>query len=109
MLLKKRSRVGIIGAGIFGLSCALNLDKSYEVVVFDQGDTIMAGATYANHNRHHYGFHYPRSIETAQQCLESRGQFEEMYGECCLWDFANYYCISKENTLTSPEDYVRFC
>ena len=109
MRLKKRSRVGIIGGGIFGLSCALSLDNTHDVVVFEQGDDILVGATYANHNRHHYGFHYPRSIDTAQQCLESREEFEEVYGECCFWDFANYYCVSKENTLTSPEDYVRFC
>lgn len=109
MRLKKRPRVGIIGSGIFGLSCALSLDGSHDVIVFEQGADILCGATYANHNRHHYGFHYPRSVDTALQCLESRAKFEELYGECCFWDFANYYCVSKENSLTTPKDYLRFC
>lgn len=109
MQLKKRPRVGIIGGGIFGLSCALSLDKSHDVVVFEQGVDILGGATYANHNRHHYGFHYPRSDDTARQCLESRAKFEELYGECCFWDFANYYCVAKENSKTTPQDYLRFC
>jgi len=107
--LKKRPRVGIIGGGIFGLSCALSLDKTHDVVVFEQGDDILCGATYANHNRHHYGFHYPRSVDTARQCLESRAEFEGIYGQCCFWDFANYYCVAKEESLTIPQDYVRFC
>ena len=109
MQLKKRPRVGIIGGGIFGLSCAISLDKTHDVTVFEQGADILGGATYANHNRHHYGFHYPRSDDTALQCLESRAEFEELYGECCFWDFANYYCVAKENSKTTPEDYLRFC
>jgi len=48
MRLKKRPRVGIIGGGIFGLSCALSLDNTHDVVVFEQGDDILVGATYAN-------------------------------------------------------------
>ncbi len=37
MRLKKRPSVGIIGGGIFGLSCALSLDKTHDVTVFEQG------------------------------------------------------------------------
>ncbi len=106
---KNRPRVGIVGGGLFGLSCALSLDKTHDVTVFEQDDDILTGATYANHNRHHYGFHYPRSKATARQCLESRDEFEGTYGECCFWDFANYYCVAKEKSLTTPEGYVRFC
>ncbi|MDD4859937.1 MAG: FAD-dependent oxidoreductase [Dehalococcoidales bacterium] len=109
MHLKKPARVGIIGGGIFGLSCALNLNRTHEVTVFEQGNDILRGATYANHNRHHYGFHYPRSPETARQCLESRALFEETYGECCFMNFADYYGVSRDNSLTTPENYVRFC
>ena len=104
-----KQKVGIIGGGIFGLSCAISLDKTYDVTVFDQAPDIMTGATYANHNRHHLGFHYPRSPETAQQCLKSREDFERIYGACCVNDFANYYCVSKDDSKTSAEDYIRFC
>ena len=70
-----KKKVGIIGGGIFGLSCAINLDRTHDVTVFDQAPDIMMGATYANHNRHHLGYHYPRSPDTALQCLESREDF----------------------------------
>lgn len=104
-----KKKVGIIGGGIFGLSCAINLDKTYDITVFDQASDIMTGATYANHNRHHLGYHYPRSPETAQQCLESREDFERIYKDCCVNNFASYYCVSKKDSKTSAEDYVRFC
>ncbi len=107
--MNNRPRVGVIGGGIFGLSCAINLDVDYDVTVFEQGSKILFGATYANHNRHHYGFHYPRSIETAQQCLESSIEFEALYGDCIIWNFDNYYCVAKQNTKTTPEDYLSFC
>jgi hypothetical protein len=104
-----KMKVGIIGGGIFGLSCAINLDKTHDVTVFDQASDIMTGATYANHNRHHLGYHYPRSPETAQQCLESREDFEHIYKSSCTNDYASYYCVSKEDTKTSAENYIRFC
>ena len=107
--MSKLPRVGIIGGGIFGLSTAIHLDNKYDVTIFEQLDDIFCGATYANHNRHHYGFHYPRSPETALQCLNSAKIFEENYSNSLVWDFDNYYCISKTNSKTSPEDYLSFC
>ena len=102
-------RVAIIGGGIFGLSTAFHLDKKYHVTVFEQCDDILSGATYANHNRHHYGFHYPRSVETAIQCVNGAKEFEKIYSNSLVWEFDNYYCISKENSKTTPDDYIKFC
>ena len=107
--MSKLPRVGIIGGGIFGISTAIHLDRRYNVTLFEQFDDILCGATYANHNRHHYGFHYPRSPETALQCLNSAKEFEEIYYDSLMWDFDNYYCVSKENSKTTPEDYISFC
>jgi hypothetical protein len=104
-----KKKVAVIGGGIFGLSCAINLDKTYDVTVFEQASDIMTGATYANHNRHHLGYHYPRSTETARQCLISREDFERAYKACCVNNFASYYCVSKDDSKTSAEDYVLFC
>ena len=102
-------RVGIIGGGLFGLSTAIQLDRKYNVTVFEQFDDILCGATYANHNRHHYGFHYPRSPETAIQCIESANEFEKVYNDSLVWNFDNYYCVSKENSKTTAEEYIKFC
>ena len=104
-----RKRVGIIGGGVFGLGCAIDLGRDHDVTVFEQASDILTGATYANHNRHHFGYHYPRSPETARQCLDSRESFESTYGECVNRAFANYYCVSREETKTTPEAYMAFC
>lgn len=104
-----RSRVAVLGGGIFGVSCALELARSFDVTIFEQSHDILTGATTANHNRHHYGFHYPRSPETIEQCLGSRASFEQLYGDCLDWDFDNYYCVAETDTKTTPRDYLAVC
>jgi len=104
-----RPRVGVIGGGIFGASAAIELAGSCEVVLLEQGPELLMGATFANHNRHHYGYHYPRSVETARQCLDARDSFEDAYGAALVRDFDNFYCVAKEGSKTTAEAYVRFC
>lgn len=104
-----RSRVAIIGGGIFGVSAALELALEHEVVLFEQSDELLTGATLTNHNRHHYGFHYPRSAATALQCLAARTSFEELYAPALVWDFDNYYCVAADATKTSATAYLAFC
>lgn len=103
------SRVAVIGGGVFGARAAIELAKKHEVTLFERGAELLTGATYANHNRHHYGFHYPRSAETAEQCQRSRAGFEKEFGACLDWNFDNYYCVAKADTKTTPDDYVAFC
>jgi hypothetical protein len=98
--------VAVIGGGIFGATCAIELSSSFTVTLFERDSGLLRGATYANHNRHHYGFHYPRSPDTIEQCLRSRGDFERAYGECVDWDFDNYYCVAGEGSKTTPADYL---
>lgn len=105
----KKKRVAVIGGGIFGVSCALEMASRYEVTLFEQQDHLLGGATYANHNRHHYGFHYPRSPETVRQCLAGSVDFEAVYGGCLDWDFDNYYAVSKNDTKTTGSRYIEFC
>ncbi|MBI4424305.1 MAG: FAD-binding oxidoreductase [Elusimicrobia bacterium] len=104
-----RPRVAVIGGGIFGACAALELEKSFSVTLLERNEDFLMAATYANHNRHHYGYHYPRSPETLLQCLEGRVEFERRYGECLDWDFDNYYCVAKSGSKTSARDYLAFC
>lgn len=101
--------VAVIGGGIFGACAAQELARSFEVTLFERGGELLKGATYANHNRHHYGFHYPRSPETLRQCLDSRADFERRYGDCLDWDFDNYYCVARTRSKTTPAEYLGFC
>ena len=58
-------KVAVIGSGIFGCTAALELSEDFDVTIFDRAGGILEGASTINHLRHHLGFHYPRSKETA--------------------------------------------
>ena len=102
-------RIAILGAGIFGISAAIKLSifKKYKIDIFDRSNSILQGATYANHNRHHYGFHYPRSQKTIDEINSSKDEFEFYYGQAIYFDFDNFYAISN-NSKVSKFNYERF-
>lgn len=104
----KKKRVAIIGAGIFGITIGTELAHDLDVDIFDKSNTILSGATYANHNRHHYGFHYPRSDLTVEQCSTSRFSFEKKFGKTLFKKFSNYYAVAKINSLINFDDYILF-
>ena len=103
-------KIAIIGAGIFGCSIALELDKEgYEVVLYEKETDIMLMASKNNHNRIHYGYHYPRSLETTKQSLDGLLSFLANYSESVLFGFKNYYSIAKDNSLTTASQFKQFC
>lgn len=102
-------RIGIIGGGIFGVSCAIELGKDYEVVLFEKTNNLLSGTSASNHLRHHYGYHYPRSKKTALESIKARESFEKEYGNCVCRNFPAYYGISKIGSKTSPENFLNFC
>ncbi len=104
-----RPRVAVIGGGIFGVTAALVLARFCDIRLFERSADLFQGATFANHNRQHFGFHYPRSLETARQCLQSHQDFRRFYGEAELSDFPNYYCVAASNSKVGPEQYLQFC
>jgi len=66
------------------------------------------GATLANHNRHHYGFHYPRSPDTVIQCQLGKKTFENFYPNVLRKNYKNFYAISKNNSQMNFKDYCSF-
>ena len=105
----QRPRVAIIGAGIFGISCALELAETCQVIVYEQNSEIMRGGTFGSQRRHHYGYHYPRSPETVRQCQEAKKDFVDVWGAAIVDGFPAYYAIAKENSLTTAEQFFMFC
>ena len=103
-------KILVVGGGIFGCSIAIELSKSgFDVTLIEKSNDILTQASKNNHNRIHYGYHYPRSIETATQSLDGLLSFLMTYKDAVVTDFSNYYAISKNQSLITPTKYESFC
>jgi FAD dependent oxidoreductase len=102
--------VAIIGGGIFGCCIAIELAKSndHKVDILEEQE-IMNSASRINHNRLHMGYHYLRSINTAEQCMEGLLSFLLYYSNCVKCEFPNYYAIAKAESKSTPEQFTAFC
>lgn len=99
----------IIGAGFFGLSTAIKIKEKYpksKVTIFERENDILLGASGKNQFRCHRGYHYPRSEETIQECLESFGEFNKYFSDTFLKS-ENYYAIAEKNSLTDFDKYLK--
>ena len=106
----KNAKVAVIGCGIFGAMAAIRLAESgIKVCIFDLHDKPLNGASLNNQNRLHLGFHYPRDDETAIQCVKGFDSFRKEFSECILDNFNNAYFIASEGSLTSADEYLKFC
>ena len=103
-------RVLVVGGGIFGTTIASELSEhGNDVTLIEKENTLMTAASRVNHNRVHFGYHYPRSPETARQCLDSIPSFLMHYGDSVVSDFPNYYTIANEGSFVTPEQFIDFC
>lgn len=101
--------IGIIGAGIFGLYTALELNKAgHEITIYEQKNDAFTGASFVNQARVHRGYHYPRSSETAMQCIKNYKRFEDEFDFAINKEFDKYYCISSNDSKVSKSEYLRF-
>lgn len=104
-------KVAIVGAGIFGLISAIKLSSSGFIVdVYEKNDEILKGASGANQYRVHRGYHYPRSIETALECMESTPRFEKIFKKAINGNeqIVHMYSISKLNSKVNKQQYESF-
>lgn len=104
-----RPRVAVVGGGVFGATCALELAAEYDVTLFERHDGLLTEASYLNQWRHHSGFHYPRSIETILEVQDSRAAFESVYGDVVLRDIDAYYAVSALGREISADRYLATC
>lgn len=102
-------KVLIIGGGLFGCTTAIELSNHFDVTLIEKDSELMINASKCNHNRIHYGYHYPRSIETAKQSLEGILLFENYYKDSIVSNFKNYYAIGKYNSKVNSQQYKIFC
>lgn len=102
--------VAVIGCGIFGAEIALKA-KSFglSVGVYEAKKDILSGASNNNQNRLHLGFHYPRDLETGKQSIRGFAAFKQKYSESIQEGFLNAYFIANKGSLTTPDDFLKFC
>ena len=104
-----RPRVAILGGGVFGATCALELADSCDTVLFERHNKLLTEASFLNQWRHHSGFHYPRSIETIQEVQLAKRDFESVFEDVILRDIDAYYAVSALGREISRERYLATC
>lgn len=108
--LPDKKHIAVVGAGFFGIMGALKLaERGFNVTIFEKSPDVLMGASYINQNRLHMGYHYPRSDETAESSHVYQKAYARLFKETVVDDFYHYYCIAKTDSLTTAEDYIKFC
>ena len=104
-----KQRTAVIGGGIFGAMAATRLsDAGHAVTLFERLPGLLLGTSRAA-NRVHIGLHYPRDRVTAEQCLLGFARFRREFEEAIIPGVENAYFVAAQNSLTSADDFVRFC
>ncbi len=100
----------VVGAGIFGSTAAVSLSNNgYEVELHEKQKDVMECASSINQYRLHKGYHYPRSIETATECIKGLKTFKRKYEQSVLnGDIEHYYCIASKGSLVTSDEYLKF-
>ena len=65
----------VVGGGFFGCKIAIELRRRgfSHVVLCERESALMRRASYANQARVHNGYHYPRSLVTAERSRRNFG------------------------------------
>lgn len=102
-------KIGIIGAGIFGLECAKQFAQhGYDVTLFERNEQILNEGTANSVLRLHLGLHYPRDHETAMQSILGYGRFLDHYRDFVNVGFENYYGIAKSLSKVDKYQFKNF-
>lgn len=100
----------IIGAGLYGLYAALYCAKKrQQVVLLEMDREPFSRATYINQARVHKGYHYPRSLSTAQKSAGYFRRFVEDYPFCIHSEFQQIYATSRHFSWTDAREFQKFC
>lgn len=100
----------IIGAGFYGTEIALELKRlGFErVLVVEREQGILRRASYVNQARVHNGYHYPRSIATAERSRANFDTFVADYAHAVHSRMESVYAIAR-NSRVSATQFEAFC
>lgn len=107
---RERYDVVIVGGGFFGIALALEARRYKRHVLLVEAEAeLMQRSSYGNQARIHQGYHYPRSLLTAERSSVNFPLFVAAYRECVVNDFDKLYAIARQNSKVSAAQFVRFC
>ncbi len=107
--MQKYDRI-IIGAGLYGLYSALYCAKrGMKVLILEKEATAFSRATYINQARVHMGYHYPRSLATANKSAHYFSRFCKDYKFCIHSSFEQIYATSSVFSWTNADQFKAFC
>lgn len=100
----------VLGAGIFGVYAALCFSRrGLRVLLVDSEVRPWTKASLVNQARVHSGYHYPRSLKTARMAYDYRERFLRENSFAVNSRFTKYYAIDRYGSLTSADQFSRFC
>ena len=110
MTRENKQHIAVVGGGFFGATAACVLaEAGYPVTLFEKNGDLLQAASGINQFRLHRGYHYPRSVETARECAEAEDIFLKEFPGLVSFGNDHYYCIAREGSKISPEDFRAFC
>ena len=101
----------ILGADLYGLYSALYCARHHEkqtIIVLEHDPAAFSRSTYINQARVHMGYHYPRSLSTAEKSAHYFRRFMDDYAFCVLTDFDQIYATSTGACFASAGILIRF-
>jgi hypothetical protein len=98
----------VIGAGFFGAVLTDYLSNRPEfskVAVVEMEPGPLQRSSARNQARIHQGYHYPRSIATAEASRRSYSRFKKKWPSAVFTDFRHIYGIARHGSKVSPEQF----
>jgi glycine/D-amino acid oxidase-like deaminating enzyme len=102
----------IVGAGFYGMSIARFLageGRMKKVLVLEREQAPMRRASLHNQARLHHGYHYPRSLATANASRRNMIRFMREFPEAVSESVHSVYAIATRHSLVTPRQFELFC
>lgn len=99
----------VIGAGFFGAVLAdylINRPGFSKVAVVEMEEGPLQRSSARNQARIHQGYHYPRSLATAEASRRSYLKFKKKWPSAVFTDFRHLYGIARHGSKVSSEQFA---
>lgn len=102
----------VIGGGFYGSVIASYLSRlpgMQRIVLLERQASLMTGASQNNQARVHNGYHYPRSLITANRSRANLPRFIADWSPAVITNFTKLYAIARKNSRVTSRQFQRFC